>query len=180
MESQQGAKIPAHVGEGGGRCPSIRKGLRHPGIRSTTYVRRQIGTEDGCVLHDVSGTGAQATRPPTRGSASPETEVRTADLKPGVGPGSIGFDSDVRFVMVIYDPPYSGIHSVHTHTHREGGAQSLPRRRCLPGQSTSGCTTRMCRVSASLRLKVFSSVHRWQRTFCLRALWIVSSWRVKS
>lgn len=38
--------------------------------------------------------------------------------------------------------------------------QSLPRRRCFPGQSTSGWTTRMCRVSASLREKVFSSVHR--------------------
>lgn len=57
---------------------------------------------------------------------------------------------------------------------------SRPRRRCLPGQSTSGCTTRMCRVSASLRENVFSSVHRWQRTFCLRALWIVSSCRVRS
>lgn len=38
--------------------------------------------------------------------------------------------------------------------------QSRPRRRCLPGQSTSGCTTRICRVNASLREKVFSSVHR--------------------
>lgn len=37
---------------------------------------------------------------------------------------------------------------------------SRPLRRCFPGQSTSGCTTRMCRVSASLREKVFSSVHR--------------------
>lgn len=61
-----------------------------------------------------------------------------------------------------------------------GKLQSLPRRRCLPGQSTSGCTTRMCRVNASLRLKVFSSVQRWHRTFCLRALWIVSSCRVRS
>lgn len=45
---------------------------------------------------------------------------------------------------------------------------------------TSGCTTRICRVSASLRENVFSSRHKWQRTFCLRLLWIVSSWRVKS
>lgn len=51
---------------------------------------------------------------------------------------------------------------------------------CLPTQSTSGWTTRMCLVSASLREKVFSSVHRWQRTFCLRELWIVSSCRVRS
>jgi len=55
-----------------------------------------------------------------------------------------------------------------------------PRRRCLPGKSTSGCTTRMWRVSASLRLKVFSSTHSAQRTFCLIALWMVSSWRVRS
>jgi hypothetical protein len=39
-------------------------------------------------------------------------------------------------------------------------AYSLPFRRCLPGQSTSGCTTRICRVSASFREKVFSSVQR--------------------
>jgi hypothetical protein len=50
-----------------------------------------------------------------------------------------------------------------------------PRLRCLPGKSTSGCTTRMWRVNASLREKVFSSTQRAQRTFCLRALWIVSS-----
>lgn len=57
------------------------------------------------------------------------------------------------------------------------GTQSWlpPRLRCLPGKSTSGCTTRMWRVSASLREKVFSSTQRAQRTFCLRALWIVSS-----
>lgn len=55
-----------------------------------------------------------------------------------------------------------------------------PRLRCLPGKSTSGCTTRIWRVSASLRENVFSSTHRAQRTFCLRALWIVSSWRVRS
>ena len=58
--------------------------------------------------------------------------------------------------------------------------QSLPFRFCLPGQSISGWTTRMCRVSASFREKVFSSVHRWHRTFCLRALWIVSSCLVRS
>jgi hypothetical protein len=45
-----------------------------------------------------------------------------------------------------------------------------PRLRCFPGKSTSGCTTRMCRVNASLREKVFSSTQRAQRTFCLRAL----------
>lgn len=39
-------------------------------------------------------------------------------------------------------------------------ADHCPLRRCFPGQSTSGCTTRMCRVSASLREKVFSSVHK--------------------
>lgn len=33
-------------------------------------------------------------------------------------------------------------------------------RRCLPGKSTSGCTTRICLVKASLRENVFSSVHR--------------------
>lgn len=54
--------------------------------------------------------------------------------------------------------------------------QSPPRRDlCLPGKSTSGCTTRMCLVSASLREKVFSSTQSAQRTFCLRALWMVSS-----
>lgn len=57
---------------------------------------------------------------------------------------------------------------------------SLPLRFCLPGQFTSGCTTRMCRVSASLREKVFSSVHKWHRTFCFFALWIVSSCLVRS
>jgi hypothetical protein len=41
---------------------------------------------------------------------------------------------------------------------------------CLPTQSTSGCTTLMCRVNASLREKVFSSVQRWHRTFIFRAL----------
>lgn len=50
-----------------------------------------------------------------------------------------------------------------------------PRLRCFPGKSTSGCTTRMWRVSASLRENVFSSTHSAQRTFCFRALWIVSS-----
>lgn len=38
----------------------------------------------------------------------------------------------------------------------------------------------MCLVSASLREKVFSSRHIGQRTFCLRLLCIVSSWRVRS
>lgn len=118
--SQQGAKIPAHVAKGGGWDVSIqRKGLRHPGIRSSTHFRRQIRPEDGSALHDVSGTGAQATRPPTRGSASPETEKRTDDLKPRVGPCSIGTGSDVRFVMVIYDR--------HTqHTAQGGGSVSAP------------------------------------------------------
>lgn len=50
-----------------------------------------------------------------------------------------------------------------------------PRRPRLPIVSTSGCTTRMCRVSASLREKVFSSRHMGHLTFCLRPLWIVSS-----
>lgn len=50
-----------------------------------------------------------------------------------------------------------------------------PRLLDLPGKSASGWTTRMCLVSASLRENVFSSVHKWQRTFCLRLLWIVSS-----
>lgn len=50
-----------------------------------------------------------------------------------------------------------------------------PLRLCLPGKSTSGCTTRMCRVRASLRENVFSSTQSAQRTFCLRALWMVSS-----
>ena len=55
-----------------------------------------------------------------------------------------------------------------------------PRRLCLPGKSISGWTTRMWRVRASLRENVFSSTHKAQRTFCLRALWIVSSCRVRS
>lgn len=38
----------------------------------------------------------------------------------------------------------------------------------------------MCRVRASFREKVFSSRHIGHRTFCLRLLWMVSSWRVKS
>lgn len=44
-----------------------------------------------------------------------------------------------------------------------------PRRRCLPGNSTFEWHTH-CRVRASTLLNVFSSVHRLQRTFCLRAL----------
>jgi len=62
--------------------------------------------------------------------------------------------------------------------HRASGyAQSWlpPRLRCFPGKSTSGCTTRMWRVNASLREKVFSSTQSAHRTFCLRALCIVSS-----
>ena len=55
-----------------------------------------------------------------------------------------------------------------------------PRLFVLPGKSKSGWTTRMCLVSASFRENVFSSVHKPQRTFCLRLLWIVSSCRVRS
>ena len=55
-----------------------------------------------------------------------------------------------------------------------------PRLRCLPGKSTSGCTTRICLVRASLRLNVFSSTHSAHRTFCFRTLCIVSSCRVRS
>jgi len=50
----------------------------------------------------------------------------------------------------------------------------------LPPMSTSGWTTLMCRVKASLRENVFSSTHKWHRTLCLRLLWIVSSCRVRS
>lgn len=50
----------------------------------------------------------------------------------------------------------------------------------LPKLSTSGCTTRMCRVKASLREKVFSSRQYGHLTFCLRLLCIVSSCLVKS
>ena len=50
----------------------------------------------------------------------------------------------------------------------------------FPASSVSGCTTRMCLVKASLRENVFSSVHRLQRTFNLRLLWMVSSCRVRS
>lgn len=55
-----------------------------------------------------------------------------------------------------------------------------PRRLCFPGKSTSGWTTLMCRVRASFLEKVFSSVQSAHLTFCLRALWIVSSCRVRS
>lgn len=44
----------------------------------------------------------------------------------------------------------------------------------------SGCTTRKCRVRASFRLNVFSSVQYLHRSFCFPALWIVSSCRVRS
>jgi hypothetical protein len=70
-------------------------------------------------------------------------------------------------------------HNLRGNTTRmtSGYAQSWlpPRLRCFPGKSTSGCTTRMWRVNASLREKVFSSTQSAQRTFCLRALCIVSS-----
>lgn len=52
--------------------------------RSSTYSRRQ--PKGGTRWGDVSGGGphrvVQATRPPSRGSASPETEVGTDDLGP--------------------------------------------------------------------------------------------------
>lgn len=71
-----------------------------------------------------------------------------------------------------YNPPFGIINAQQ--------AQSCPRLLCLPGKSTSGCTTRMCLVSASLREKVLSSTHNAHLTFCLRTLCMVSSWRVKS
>lgn len=71
--------------------------------------------------------------------------------------------------------------SQHQHrNYRSSHSWFPPRRRCLPGKSTSGWTTRMCRVRASFRENVFSSTHSAHRTFCLRALWIVSSCRVRS
>jgi hypothetical protein len=67
--------------------------------------------------------------------------------------------------------------SPYTHTHIQS---CPPRRRLLDRSTCSGCTTRRCRVNASFLLNVFSSVHSGQCTFCLRALCIVSSCRVRS
>jgi len=56
----------------------------------------------------------------------------------------------------------------------------VPRRRCLPGKSTSGWTTRRCLVRASFRENSFSSVQSAHLSLSFLLLWIVSSCLVKS
>lgn len=58
--------------------------------------------------------------------------------------------------------------------------QSCARRLLLFNSTCSGCTTRKCLVRASFLLNVFSSVQSGQWTLSLRALWMVSSCRVRS
>jgi len=53
-------------------------------------------------------------------------------------------------------------------------------RRLFVGRLYEGCTTFRCRLSASDRLNVLSSLQRGQWTFIFRGLWIVSSCLVRS
>lgn len=147
-------------------------GLRHAlvGTISSTSNRRQPKRTRASVGADVSGGGVRPQGHHPGGSPSPETEEGTDDLGPmwvhsrsrGNMMSSRVKKKDDMLMMMILTFNECGCYVPHT--------QSLPRRRCLPGQSTSGWTTRMCRVRASLRLKVFSSVHKWHRTLSLRAL----------
>jgi hypothetical protein len=152
----------------------------------TTYDRRQPNERD---RNDVGGglggktqepqcgwrNGVQATRlqshsPLSPKGANPATEADTDDLE---SCGALAQSGRSLTSWHTCQKERFGMIALIRHADAERWSrklQSLPRRRCLPGQSTSGCTTRMCRVSASLRLKVFSSVQRWHRTFSLREL----------
>lgn len=148
-------------------------------IRSSTYSRRQPERWRTQLGNDVSGPRVSGHKASI--TRSPRTRNGRRHRRSGTRCGS-EFCIGMRVTSCVNGRRDRGIRiQGYFFRHHDDNSiplrmiQSLPRRRCLPGQSTSGCTTRMCRVRASLRLKVFSSVHKWHRTFSLRALWIVSS-----